>query len=222
MNPNALSRDGAGDGWESLSSEESFEEHLSRVENGKEERKTGLFEKAKERISVILHRGEWAKHNTEEIMRPSMKETEMGESVYVTKQLESLSEKIKEGRRVESSLISSCVFDRLETGIVDEKTKGEMASLEQFLLESGFGEGKNFDVKLPGFLYEADGTKTETPFCVSFEKPDGEFTEVMIDRDEDGKNRFVSWQGSREVADVSYRGPGRMDIEPKNVKFYNE
>ncbi len=143
-----------------------------------------------------------AEWNTTELTKPSMKNTELPEgSMYITKGIEDISKKLKNGEPLNGSDIASLAED-CTYGVSREELSG-------FLVGSGLGDGKDFDVKLPATITLPDGASQQTPLSISFRNNRGDFTRIDISRNPaNSKVEATSYSGKAEDGvDVGYDGP---------------
>ena len=193
----------------------SFEEHM---ENMNKKEKVG--EKISRIFNRMLHAREWAQHNTRVLTCPSLKnETLENGALRASLVVEGVEQKIKSGSALSAEEVINLATDTLpQTGLSRdiEPTSDKNEKISGFLEKIGIDGGRDFDVRLPGFLYNTDGKKEPTPLEVSFRDKSGDFVRTSFFR-ENGELTIVSVHGEREVADVGYDGPRDVKKEAKYI-----
>lgn len=135
------------------------------------------------------------KHNAEELAKPSLKNAEHKDgAIYIDEAAENASKKIKAGEKLDVADI---------TEFIDIKYSGAKDEIAKYLADTGFEDGTDYDIKLPGFLIMGDGTREKTPLSVSFNNGI-DFTKIDFYKDVD----------SHEMTVITRKGEGKegMDV----------
>lgn len=155
------------------------------------------------------HMEDIAQRNTAELSKPSLKNAELKDGVrYLDEAADKASEKIKAGDKLDIADI---------TEFKDIKYSGARDKIAEYLSNTGFEDGTDYDIKLPGFLVMGDGTKERTPLSVSFNNGI-DFTRIDFYEDADsGEMTVMTRKGEGdEGIDVGYQGSAfSRDYKPR-------
>lgn len=204
-----------------------FEEHMEEIgstpsssnpeasDNKKE--KSGIIESIKNRFNMLMNRKRWLKHNSEEMMRPSVKNRGKieGNISFFSEADEIVYEKVTDGEK----LNAGDVFGLLKAShyIDSEEKDGIMSMLE----EIGISDGQDFDVRYGGWTFTDEGKTYEEPLRISFKNKDGSFTEISATKGKErshcdysfGRQLMICRGPQNEGYDVSYQGHS-LDMPP--------
>lgn len=152
-----------------------------------------------------------AEENTRNLSRPSLKNEELKDGAkYMSFVVENLSEKIKDGQKLEASDIVALAKDQVFS------THGD--KIKDYLIDLGINNGKDFDIRLPEWLIMKDGEEKKTPLSISFNNGE-DFTRIDISKDQNGATIVSSYTGKgEEGVDVGYDGPLSIDYRVENFK----